>query len=401
MTSADAFLEARDLLLRLRSDQAAALRQFRWPQLDEFNWALDYFDAMARGNEAPALHIVGEDGSEVKRSFRADVRAFVAGGELSARPGRGARRSHPADARQRARPVGGDARRHQARRGADPGDGAAHDRRPARPHRARRGAPCGGGQRAGGEVRGAGRRATRASASARRCAGWQRFEDAASAPAAFTPDGATRATDPLLLYFTSGTTSQPKLVLHTHAELSGRASVDDVLDRPAAGRRAPEHLVARLGQARLELLLRALERRRPASSSTTTAASTRRACSTRWREHGVTSLCAPPTVWRMLIQEDLAAYRGRLNLREVVGAGEPLNPEIIEQVRSRLGPDPARRLRPDRDHRAWSATRRVSAQARLDGPAAARLSRSSCSMPTAARPTRARSASTCRNARSA
>ena len=70
MTSADAFFEARNLLLRLRTDQAAALREFRWPQLNEFNWALDYFDAMARGNEAPALHIVGEDGSEVKRSFR-------------------------------------------------------------------------------------------------------------------------------------------------------------------------------------------------------------------------------------------------------------------------------------------------------------------------------------------
>ena len=51
----------------------------------------------------------------------------------------------------------------------------------------------------------------------------------------------------------------------------------------------------------------------------------------------VTSLCAPPTVWRMLIQEDLAAWRGRLALRETIGAGEPLNPEIIEQVRAAWG----------------------------------------------------------------
>jgi acetyl-CoA synthetase len=48
--------------------------------------------------------------------------------------------------------------------------------------------------------------------------------------------------------------------------------------------------------------------------------------------YGVTSLCAPPTVWRMLIQEDLTSYKDRLNLRELVGAGEPLNPEIIEQI---------------------------------------------------------------------
>ena len=51
----------------------------------------------------------------------------------------------------------------------------------------------------------------------------------------------------------------------------------------------------------------------------------------------VTTLCAPPTVWRMLIQEDLAAWRDRLALREVIGAGEPLNPEIIEQVRAAWG----------------------------------------------------------------
>jgi acetyl-CoA synthetase len=50
---------------------------------------------------------------------------------------------------------------------------------------------------------------------------------------------------------------------------------------------------------------------------------------------GVTTLCAPPTVWRMLIQEDLSAYE--VNLREVVGAGEPLNPEIIEQVKNGWG----------------------------------------------------------------
>ena len=55
----------------------------------------------------------------------------------------------------------------------------------------------------------------------------------------FAPDGETAADDPLLLYFTSGTTAKPKLVLHSHA-LSGRPSLDHVLARPAAGRRASE-----------------------------------------------------------------------------------------------------------------------------------------------------------------
>jgi acetyl-CoA synthetase len=50
---------------------------------------------------------------------------------------------------------------------------------------------------------------------------------------------------------------------------------------------------------------------------------------------GVTTLCAPPTVWRMLIQEDLKSWP--VVLREVAGAGEPLNPEVIEQVRRAWG----------------------------------------------------------------
>jgi acetyl-CoA synthetase len=44
----------------------------------------------------------------------------------------------------------------------------------------------------------------------------------------------------------------------------------------------------------------------------------------------VTTFCAPPTVWRMLVQQDLTEWQ--LPLRELVGAGEPLNPEVIEQV---------------------------------------------------------------------
>jgi acetyl-CoA synthetase len=51
--------------------------------------------------------------------------------------------------------------------------------------------------------------------------------------------------------------------------------------------------------------------------------------------HRVTTLCAPPTVWRMLIQEPLADYR--VSLRELLSAGEPLNPEVIDQVQRAWG----------------------------------------------------------------
>src|SRR6195952_4725443 len=68
-TGVAAFLAARDFLLQHRADYATAYRAFRWPQLAEFNWARDHFDAQARGNDAPALWIVDENGAEDKVSF--------------------------------------------------------------------------------------------------------------------------------------------------------------------------------------------------------------------------------------------------------------------------------------------------------------------------------------------
>ena len=71
MTSSNAapFLAARDFLIRHREDYDTAYRDFQWPKLDRFNWALDYFDVVARGNERPALWLVDEGGGETKLSF--------------------------------------------------------------------------------------------------------------------------------------------------------------------------------------------------------------------------------------------------------------------------------------------------------------------------------------------
>jgi len=69
-TSTQSFLAARDLLLRHRTDYDTAYREFAWPALDEFNWALDYFDVIAQGNDHPALWIVDEPaGAGTKYSF--------------------------------------------------------------------------------------------------------------------------------------------------------------------------------------------------------------------------------------------------------------------------------------------------------------------------------------------
>src|SRR6478752_2086463 len=69
MSAATEYLKARDFLLEHRSDQEFACRNFRWPRLDEFNWALDYFDHIAAGNARPALRVLDENGGESILSF--------------------------------------------------------------------------------------------------------------------------------------------------------------------------------------------------------------------------------------------------------------------------------------------------------------------------------------------
>ena len=335
MTSADAFLQARDLLLRLRSDQSAAVRDFRWPQLEEFNWALDYFDAMARNNEAPALHIVAEDGSEVKRSFRelserssqvanhlrglgvarGDRILLMLGNELPLWEVMLAAIKLGAVLIPATALLTTDDLRDRLERGTVRHVVAGSAQAPKFE------TLLGDYTRIGvGEP----------------VAGWQRFEDAASAPIDFTPDGPTRATDPLLLYFTSGTTSRPKLVLHTQQSYPvGHLSTmfwiglqpGDVhlnISSPGWAKHAWSCFFAPWNAAACIFIVNSGRFNAPSLLDTL-------------EKHRVTSLCAPPTVWRMLIQADLAAYRGRLSLREVVGAGEPLNPEIIEQVRTAWG----------------------------------------------------------------
>jgi acetyl-CoA synthetase len=152
----------------------------------------------------------------------------------------------------------------------------------------------------------------------------------------FEPEVPTRADETLLLYFTSGTTAQPKLVEHTHVSYPlGHLSTmywiglqpGDVhlnISSPGWAKHAWSNLFAPWNAEATVLVVN--QQRFAAEPLLRTMA-----------DCGVTSFCAPPTVWRMLVQADLAAHRGRIPLREVVGAGEPLNPEVIEQVRRAWG----------------------------------------------------------------
>jgi acetyl-CoA synthetase len=138
------------------------------------------------------------------------------------------------------------------------------------------------------------------------------------------------------LYFTSGTTAKPKLVLHSHqsypvGHLSTmywlglkRGDVHLNISSPGWAKHAWSCFFAPWNAGACVFIYN--YKRFQAKALLEVLAT-----------HGVTSLCAPPTVWRMLIQEDLAAFAGRLRLREVIGAGEPLNPQIIESVRCAWG----------------------------------------------------------------
>ncbi|MCC2276814.1 AMP-binding protein [Streptomyces sp. ET3-23] len=333
--AASGFRAARDFLLAHREDYKAAYEGFVWPRPETFNWALDWFDCIAENNDRTALWIVEEDGSEERHSFdalrrrsdrvanwlrghgvRAGDRILVMLGNqaelwetalaamklravvIPATPLLG-----PADLADR---IGRGGARHVVVRA---GDAAKFAEVPGGYTRIAVGGVPAGGQ-------------------------WLAYEDSYAAPDGFTPDGPTRAGDPLLLYFTSGTTARPKLVEHTHVSYPiGHLSTmywiglrpGDVhlnISSPGWAKHAWSNLFApwnaeatvfvhnytRFDAARL---MAEMDR-----------------C-------GVTTFCAPPTVWRMLIQADLGALR--TPPREAVSAGEPLNPEVIEAVRRSWG----------------------------------------------------------------
>ncbi|MCZ0210278.1 AMP-binding protein [Streptomyces achromogenes] len=334
MTATETFRKARDFLLAHREDYATAYEGFRWPRPGHFNWALDWFDVIAEGNDRTALHIVEEDGGETRLSFA----------ELSERSNRVARWLRERGVAPEDRilvMLGNQAELWETALAAmklravvipaTPLLGPADLRDRVERGRVRHvivraedtakfdGVPGG---------------YTRISVGGLPEEGWEPYEDAYAAPADFVPDGPTLADDPLLLYFTSGTTARPKLVEHTHTSYPiGHLSTmywiglkpGDVhlnISSPGWAKHAWSSLFAPWN-----------------AEATVFVVNYTRFDATRLMAEmdrvGVTTFCAPPTVWRMLIQADLT--RLAHPPREAVAAGEPLNPEVIEQVRRAWG----------------------------------------------------------------
>jgi acetyl-CoA synthetase len=327
------FRAARDFLLHHRDDAERAAADFRWPELDEFNWALDHFDDLARDNHATALWIIGDDGREERLTFaEMSVRSNQAANFLE---GLGVKRgdrvllmlgnevplwevmlacikigavmipaTHLLTRDDLLDRIGRGEVRHVVTNPtlAPKFDGLA-------PELTR--------IVAGGAV-----------------TGWHDLAAARQASAVYTPRVATRPDEPLLLYFTSGTTSLPKLVEHTHQSYPvGHLSTmywiglqpGDVhwnISSPGWAKHAWSCFFAPwiVGACIFVFNYARFDAKRVLQTLV---------------DKRVTTLCAPPTVWRMLIQDKLGDYA--VTLREVVGAGEPLNPEVIEQVRTAWG----------------------------------------------------------------
>jgi acetyl-CoA synthetase len=169
-----------------------------------------------------------------------------------------------------------------------------------------------------------------------RADGWTDFAAACEAAGdGETPEDPTHRDDPLLLYFTSGTVSLPKMVEHRQDYALGHIGTarfwhdlrpgdvhwtvtDTGWAKAAWGglfgqfhERACVVQVA-LGKPDAATVLGILNR------------------------HGVTSFCAPPTLYRLLVQADLAAV-DRSTLRHCTSAGEPLNPEVIRAWKDGTG----------------------------------------------------------------
>ncbi len=164
--------------------------------------------------------------------------------------------------------------------------------------------------------------------------GWLAFERSDELSADFSPDGPTQADDPMLLYFTSGTTAKPKLVRHSQRSYPvGHLSTmywiglkpGDVhlnISSPGWAKHAWSCFFAPWNAGAAVFVVN-----QPRFDGKGLLATIARC--------GVTTLCAPPTVWRLFIQERLADFK--VSLREVCGAGEPLNPEVIDQVHAAWG----------------------------------------------------------------
>jgi acetyl-CoA synthetase len=330
MDATEAVRRARDFLLANRTDYEAARAGFAWPRPERFNFALDWFDQVEPSREA--LRIVGADGC-LSRTYgqlsaasnqlanlmrglgvkRGDTLLLMLGNVEPLWVSMLAAMKLGAVVIPTTTLLSRDDLRDRLERGQVSLVIAASEYAPMFAEAGYAGPALSVGEAV---------------------AGWTSLEGYMGQPTAFEPEGETRSSDPLLLYFTSGTTAKPKLVLHSH------------LSYPVGHLSTLYWLGLQPGDVHLNISSPGWAKHAWSCVFTPWLAEACVLIHDRPRfdaqatldvlvAEGVTTFCAPPTVWRMLIQHDLTAWK--VGLREVLGAGEPLNPEVIDQVRAAWG----------------------------------------------------------------
>jgi acetyl-CoA synthetase len=331
----EAVLKVRDFLLEHGQDYTGAVAGFEWPELDEFNFATEWFDVVAGEHpDRAAVTIVSEDLSTQSSTY----------GELS-------RRSDQVARWLRSQGLGaGDHVIVMLNNTIELWElllGLLKIRAVAIPTSTLLAAADLAYRVEHGEARavvaptnlknrldGLPKSVLRIGVGEGTPSGWISMADSHNASSSYLPRTGTKASDLSLLYFTSGTTARPKLVAHTHVSYPvGHLSTmwwlgvrpGDVhlnISSPGWGKHAWSNFFSPfLAQATVFVF----------NYERFDAGKLMQVMDT----HDVTTFCAPPTVWRMLIQADLTQLSKPP--RELVGAGEPLNPEVIAQVRKAWG----------------------------------------------------------------
>jgi acetyl-CoA synthetase len=329
------FIAARDFLLNAHNYQEAKAG-FHWPELNQFNWALDYFDTLSGKCSNPALMYVDDKGVETKVTFQAmQERSNKAANFLMTlglkRKDRillmmpssvelfevflGAMKAGcvimPASTLLTVDDIRDRIGRGKAKCVFTSAELTSRIDSASKPDSVSK-VSVGGGRN-----------------------DWTNYDKIDDQSADFRTEDTFSSEDELLIYFTSGTTAKPKLVLQTHGSYpvghlstmywigARKGDVHYNISAPGWAKYAYSSIFGAWNAEATSFLYNYSGRFDPNRVLSVI------------ESHHVSTLCAPPTVWRFLLLEDLKQYH--FSLKELISAGEPLNPEINQKVRDATG----------------------------------------------------------------